>query len=220
MYVPRFDEAAAIDLLDQYPVVAIVGPRQCGKSTLAKHILSNWHKLGESLGVTGSTLRSYTEILEKTFMVRILRPYRANVKKRLVKSPKIFIRDTGILHSLLEIDSFNTLMGHPVFGQSWESYAVEQIITGLPEWQPHFYRTSDGAEVDLLLARGQQRVAVECKASASPKVGAGFFHCSKDLNADAAFIACPLETSQIYPYNEKTRVASVDSIIRDLRGKY
>lgn len=178
--------------------------------------LANRSKLGESLGVSGPTVRSYIEILEKTFMVRILLSYQPNVKKRLMKSPKVYIRDTGILHSLLEIDSTNTLMGHPIFGQSWESYAIEQLITGLPGWQPLFYRTSDGSEIDLLLIHGERMVAVECKGSISPKVGAGFFHCIDDLGIHEAYIACPLERSEMYPYNQTVRVASLDNIIKEL----
>ena len=180
--------------------------------------LVNRHKLGESLGLSGPTVKAYTEILEKTFMVRILPSYQANVKKRLVKSPKTYFRDTGLLHSILEIDSTNTLMGHPVYGQSWESYAIEQIVTGLPGWQPYFYRTSDASEIDLLLVRGRRMVAVECKASLSPKVGAGFFHSVGDLEINEAYIACPFEQSELYPYKKNIRVASLDSIISEVNG--
>ena len=179
--------------------------------------IANKAKLGESLGVSSPTVAAYLAILEKTFMVRVIHPYQANVKKRLVKSPKVYIRDTGILHSLLDIDSMNTLMGHPVVGQSWESYAVEQIAAGLPGWQPYFYRTSDGSEIDLLLVRGDRMAAVECKASSAPKVGAGFFHCVDDLKIEEVFIAAPFEKSEIYPYRGVAKAASPDRIIQELR---
>jgi uncharacterized protein len=179
--------------------------------------VTNRAKYSESLGISAPTVKSYIEILEKTFMVRILRPYQVNVKKRLIKTPKIYIRDTGILHSLLDIDSSNSLMGHPVFGQSWESYALEQIVSCLPRWQPFYYRTSDGAEIDLLLTRGQRMVAVECKASTSPTVGAGFFHCVDDLKIEETYIASPIEKSEVYPYNRNVKVASIDKIIEALK---
>ncbi len=182
--------------------------------------IANRAKIGESLGINEPTVKSYMAILEKTFMVRVLYSYQANVKKRLIKTPKTYIRDTGILHSLLDIDSTNTLMGHPVFGQSWESYAIEQIVTGLPGWQPFFYRTSDASEIDLLLIRGRRMVAVECKGSISPKVGAGFFHCVDDLKLEEVYIASPFEKSEIYPYNRIAKVASLDNIIKELRNPH
>jgi uncharacterized protein len=175
--------------------------------------LLNKAKLAGALGVSIPTVQRSIELLEKTFMLRILEPYHSNVKKRLVKTPKIYIRDTGILHPLLEIDDMNTLMGHPVFGQSWESYAVEQIVSMLPDWQPHFYRTSDGSEIDLLLIKGQKKIAIECKASTAPTVGAGFFHCLDDAGADAAWIVCPFEKTELYPYKNGAMAASLDVVI-------
>ncbi len=180
--------------------------------------VKNRAKLGESLGISGATVKSYYEILEKTFMVRILQPYHSSVKKRLIKSPKIYIRDTGILHSLLDIDSHNTLMGHPIFGQSWESYALEQIVSALPEWTPWFFRTSNGSEIDLLLTRGVEKVAVEFKASVAPKLGAGFFNCMELLNIQKSYVVCPFPESELYPYRGNVMVASLDKILEEIKN--
>ena len=96
--------------------------------------LLNSSKLGESLGVSHHTVRSYSDLLEQTFVLRVLRPYESNLKKRLIKSPKIFIRDTGLLHALLDIESHNELLGHPVYGASWEGFVMENILSLLPNW--------------------------------------------------------------------------------------
>jgi len=91
--------------------------------------LLNSSKLGESLGVSHHTVRSYSDLLEQTFVLRVLRPYESNLKKRLIKSPKIYIRDTGLLHALLDIESHNELLGHPVYGASWEGFVIENILS-------------------------------------------------------------------------------------------
>lgn len=174
-------------------------------------------EFGGSLGISAPTVNSFMEILEKTFMAILLYPFQVNIKKRLVKTPKIYIRDTGIIHSLLQIDSANSLMGHHVFGQSWESYAIEQIVSNSLGWRLFYYRTSDGTEIDLLLIRGQRKIAVECKASTSPNVSAGFFNCVDDLKIDEAFIASALEQSEVYPNNRTAKVASLDKIIEALK---
>ncbi|MFL6293197.1 MAG: ATP-binding protein, partial [Thermoanaerobaculia bacterium] len=116
----------------------------------------NSSQLGTALGVSHTTIRSYLDLLTQTFMVRILEPCAANLAKRLVKSPKVYLRDSGILHSLLQIDSLDDVLAHPVCGTSWEGLVIENVIASLPGWQPSFYRTSAGAEIDLILERGQR----------------------------------------------------------------
>lgn len=166
--------------------------------------LLNSSKLGSSLGVSHTTFRSYIDILAETFMLRILPPYIPNIKKRLVKSPKIYLRDTGILHSLLAIDSFDDLMGHPVFGASWETVAMETVIANFPDWEPFFYRTAAGVEIDLVLKRGNHKIAFEFKASAAPKVTKGFWNGLDDLNIDKAWVVAPIHES--YPIKENVMV--------------
>jgi uncharacterized protein len=143
--------------------------------TMAAHCngqLWNAVKLGDSLGVDSKTTRRYLDILEDTFMVRQLQPYFANIKKRLVKSPKVYIRDTGLLHTLLKIFSFDDLMANPALGSSWESFCIEQIISLKPSsYEVYFYRTQAGAEIDLVFTKGLKvEIAVEVKYSSVPKM--------------------------------------------------
>lgn len=174
--------------------------------------LLNLSKLGQSLGVTHPTIKRYLDILEQTYMVRSLQPYSANLKKRLVKSPKIYIRDPGVLHALLEIESMDELLGHPVVGPSWEGFCIEQILAAKPDWRPSFYRTSSGEEIDLVLERGQKKLAFEFKASMSPKVSRGFKGTLKVLRPDHTWIVAPVEDS--YPLQQSVTVSDIFSTIR------
>jgi len=189
--------------------------------TMLAHLtgqILNKSKLAESLGVTHPTIQSYIDILESTFMVRTLRPYGINVKKRLVKSPKIYIRDSGIIHTLLGIHSMNDLAGHPVYGSSWESYAVEQITTLFPDREAYFYRTSNGSEIDLILVKGPQKIAIEMKAHAAPKPGAGFYHALEDTEITEGYIVSPLrEEETIYSIGKNVQVTSIRGLWKKLR---
>ena len=157
----------------------------------------NSSKLASSMGVSSHTINSYIDILEKTFLVRILRPFSTNRKKRIIKSPKVYIRDSGILHSLLQIDSLNELFGHPVFGSSFEGFVLENIISSFPRWQFYFYRTKSGAEIDLLMIKGVHRIAIEVKASKTPKVTKGFLTAVEDIQATKKYLIAPIEESYI-----------------------
>ncbi|VAX11120.1 Mlr9349 protein [hydrothermal vent metagenome] len=172
--------------------------------------LLNSSKLGSSLGVSHTTFRSYIDLLAETYMLRILPPYIPNMKKRLVKSPKIYLRDSGILHSLLAIDTFDDLMGHPVFGASWETVAMETVIANFPEWEPFFYRTAAGVEIDLILKRGSRKMAFEFKASTAPKVTKGFWNGLNDLNIEKAWVVAPVQES--YPIKENVLVCPLSEI--------
>ncbi len=177
--------------------------------------LLNSSKLGESLGVSNHTIRSYIDILDHTFVLRVLQPYAANLKKRLVKSPKIYIRDSGLLHALLAIESHNDLLGHPVYGASWEGFVLENIISSLPQWKAGFYRTASGSELDLVLEKGQRRVAVECKASTSPEVTKQFWNALRDLDIKDAWIVAPVEKQ--YTIAEHTTVAPIRTVVDALK---
>jgi predicted AAA+ superfamily ATPase len=168
--------------------------------------LLNSSKLGASLGVSGHTVRSYIDILEHAFMIRVLLPYETNVKKRLVKSPKVYIRDTGILHALLSIETFNDLLGNPVCGSSWESFAIENILSGARNWKPFFYRTASGAEVDLVLTRANKIIAIECKLSTSPALSKGFWNAIDDISPSQTWIIAPV--SEQYTIEKGIIVAS------------
>ena len=164
--------------------------------------LWNASRIAGSLGVSAPTVRHYLDILSETFIVRQLQPFHANLKKRLVKSPKIYIRDSGLLHSLIKPGSFDDLQAHPVVGSSWEGFVIEQILAILPpSWSYFFYRTSAGAEIDLLLLDGQNRpIAVEIKYSLSPRVTIGFWNAYEDLLCIKGYVVYP--GSESYPVGE------------------
>jgi uncharacterized protein len=155
--------------------------------------LLNASKLSDSLGVSSHTVRSYLDLLEQTFMVRVLLPDTPNLKKRLIKSPKIFLRDSGILHALLAIRTHDDLLSHPMRGSSYEGFAMENILASAPDWEPSFYRTRAGAEIDLVLRRGRHTLAFEIKSSTVPKVSRGFWQALEDISPDGAYVVAPVE---------------------------
>jgi uncharacterized protein len=156
--------------------------------------LFNASQLGLSLGgASHSTAARYLDTLVDTMMVRRLEPHLANVGKRLVKSPKIYLRDSGLLHALLGIATVRDLQGHPVAGASWEGFVVEQVAAHLPaDSQLGFYRTAAGAELDLVVVRGSSRIGIEVKFSAAPKPARGFWQALKDLSTTRAFVVAPV----------------------------
>ena len=166
--------------------------------------LLNASKIGEALGLSHHTIRSYLELLSKTFVLRILPPYEANLKKRLVKSPKLYLRDSGILHTLLEIEQHNQLLGHPNYGQSWETFAIEQVLNQFTDWRHYFYRDSNGTEIDLIVEKGKQRLAFEFKASAQPSVKRATMAALELLEIDSLNIVIPSGT--VYPLKSNVMV--------------
>lgn len=175
----------------------------------------NASKIGQSMDVSHNTVRKYLDILDQTFMVRVLPPLEVNLKKRLIKSPKIYLRDSGLLHTILEIDSMTELYGHPVFGTSWEGWCIEQIITFMPDWQPFYYRTSSGEEIDLILVRGKNRLAFEIKASLTPHLSRGFADTIKALKPDHTWVLCPM-TGTGYPISSGARVLGINECLGEL----
>lgn len=176
--------------------------------------LLNRTSLGDSLGVSHHTISNYVALLEKTFMLRVLQPFHANVKKRLIKSPKIYIRDSGMVHALLSVETHNDLLGHPVYGASWEGFVMENIIGTLPGWNPFFYRSVAGAEIDLVLERGRRRLAIEIKASTSPKVSRGFWNSLADLSIETAYVVAPVDSP--YPLKKGVQVIPLSLIHKEI----
>jgi len=167
--------------------------------------LWNASRLASGFGVSAPTVQHYLEILEATYMVRRLPPLHVNLGKRLVKSPKIYLRDSGLLHALLGIRSLDELAGHPVVGPSWEGWVVEQIAQLLSsQWALSFYRTATGAEMDIVAERGERRIGFEIKLSSAPALSKGFWSAMKDLQLEQAYVIAPVETG--YPIAEKVDV--------------
>ncbi|MGB0958135.1 MAG: ATP-binding protein [Litorivicinus sp.] len=149
----------------------------------------NASQIGGSLDLSGQTARSYLDLLTDLMLVRALTPWSANVGKRLVKTPKVYVRDTGLVHALLGIRSLDELLGHPVVGASWEGFVIENLIAAAPSHaSAHFYRTHGGAEIDLLLSIDDELWAIEIKRSLSPKLSKGFFVACEDLGATHRFL--------------------------------
>ena len=152
--------------------------------------LINASRLAAGLEVSSQTVSRYTDLLVDLLLVRRLQPYHVNVGKRLVKSPKVYIRDSGLLHALLNLEDRNALLGHPVVGASWEGFVIENLINAAPPFTvPGFYRTAGGAEIDLLLELpGGERWAIEVKRSRAAKPGRGFYEACDDLKPAKRFV--------------------------------
>lgn len=155
----------------------------------------NYSKIAEAADLSIQALKKYLALLEQTYMLRLLPPHETNLKKRLIKAPKLYIRDTGLLHDLLDIVSFDQLLGHAAVGASWEGHAMENIMACMPRWRPSFVRTSNGAEVDLVLERGSERRLYEFKASKAPKPSRGFHELVGDLKPTSASVVAPVDES-------------------------
>jgi uncharacterized protein len=153
----------------------------------------NAELFGRSLGVSSPTVLKYLSFLEGGYIARRLQPWFVNAKKRLVKSPKVYIRDTGILHRLLSIPDYDSLLGHPGVGGSWEGYVVEQIYQRKPpDIELFYYRTQAGAECDLVLVKGITPLAcIEIKLNNAPTISRGFMSCIDDLQPKYKFIITP-----------------------------
>jgi predicted AAA+ superfamily ATPase len=171
----------------------------------------NLSKLAMSADLATTTLKKYITILEQTYMVRLLRPFEVNLKKRLVKSPKIFFRDTGVLHSLLDIERYDDLLAHPVSGPSWEGYCIENLVAAMPRHRPSFIRTSNGAEIDLVMERRGEVEVFEFKLSKSPRPSRGFHTLVTDLEPRSAWLVAPVD--EPYDLGENlTVIAPVDLV--------
>ena len=169
----------------------------------------NASNFAKSMGLSYPTLNRYLDLLEQAFLVARLYPFSYNIKKRLVKSPKVYIRDSGILHSLASIQNYEHLQGNVLIGHSWEGYVIEQIRQAVsPGTDLYFYRTHNGAECDLLLVKGFTPIsALEIKYTAAPKISRGFGIAIEDLRTTDNYIITP--DSDTYPKTEHITVCSL-----------
>ncbi len=181
--------------------------------------LWNASQLAASLGVSYHTVNRYVDILEQTFLIRKLPPYFANIGKRLVRSPKVYFRDTGLLHYSLGIDSPSVLDTHPARGMSWEAFIIDQMISALhrvmPGKQAYFWRTAQGVEVDLLLDLGSRLVPFEIKLHSSPSVqdAESLRRCMRDLDLKHGYLIYPGKDS--YSLGEGIKVLSAEEVLAD-----
>ena len=179
--------------------------------------LFNASEIGTSLGINYKTAQSYLDILESTFMIRRLTPWVANIKKRQVKSPKIYFCDSGLLHSFLGISIYNDLLGHPKLGASWEGFAIEQVSRTLRvDHESCFYwRTQNGAELDLLVLENGKLRGFEFKFSSKPSLTKSLHSVLEDLNPSDLTVIVP--GSENYLIHEKVRVYGLQAFCQEYR---
>jgi hypothetical protein len=197
--------------------VSLFGPRLPAETlrrlwTMLAHgqgSLLNASRLAGNLAVSAQTVTRYIDLLVDLLLVRRLTPFHANIKKRLVKAPKVYVRDTGLLHALLGIGTYNDLAGHPIIGASWEGLVIENLLSiSPPRTSATFYRTSAGAEIDLILQfPNAERWAIEIKNSLTPSLERGFYSACEDVRPDRSFVVYP--GNDRYPLNNKVEVISL-----------
>lgn len=188
--------------------------------TMLAHVQSgllNSAALARGLAVDNKTINRYLDLLVDLLLVRRLQPWHGNTGKRLTRSPKIYIRDSGIVHALLGIPSFETLLGHPVQGNSWEGFVIESLLSLAPvETQASFYRSSGGAEIDLILEfAGGETWAIEIKRSLKPNVNKGFHSACEDVKPQRKFLVYP--GNERYPMSNNIEVAGLQQLAREFQ---
>ena len=179
--------------------------------------LLNASKLASALGVESVTISRYIDLMSDLLLVRRLEPWHGNVKKRLVKSPRVYVRDSGLVHSLLRINDYEELSGHPIRGKSWEGFVIETILNALPAGvYASFYRTAAGAEIDLVIGFGlDEHWAIEIKASHTPTLEKGFHMACADIKAKQKFVIYTGEDK--FPARHNTEVLSLAHFIERLK---
>ena len=178
----------------------------------------NSAKLAGNLGVSGQTIARYIDLLTDLFLVRRLTPWHGIAGKRLVRSPKVYVRDSGILHALLNISNRENLLSHPVVGASWEGFAIDNLLSFLPIGaETYFYRTARGAEIDLIIKLPDNRIiAIEIKHSSSPKLERGFHEACLDINPTHKYVV--YDGTEKYPMHKDTFAISLPELIQEILG--
>jgi len=180
--------------------------------------LLNQARLAASLGIGASTLTRYVDLLVDLQLVRRLPPWAANVGKRLTKTPKVYVRDSGIVHALLELATWNDVLGHPVAGTSYEGFVIENLIQAAGNARrAYFYRTHDGAEIDLVFERGgTPEIAIEVKRSSAPTVERGFTLATADLAVQSRYVVYP--GSESFPLRDGVQAMGLAALAAKLRA--
>lgn len=175
----------------------------------------NYNTLANSLGISNNTVTSYIDFLENSYIIYRLQPFFYNIKKRLVKTPKIFISDTGLLHRLLQITNYEQLFSNQIIGNSWENFVINQIKIQKPDdYEMFFYRTHSGAELDLLLVKGlKPTIGIEIKFAGKPKTSKGFWSSINTLNTKQNYIIIPT-LKEDYRIDENITVCGFDIFLQ------
>lgn len=181
--------------------------------------LLNAAQFARGLGVDGKTVAAYLDLLVDLLLVRRLAPWHRNVGKRLVKSPKVYVRDSGLVHALLGLPDFETLLGHPIVGAGWEGFVIETLLAVAPDGvEANFYRTATGAEIDLVLHLPQNRLwAVEIKRGLAPKPERGFHHACTDLLPERRFVV--YSGTERFPLGDGIEAIGLAELAETLRAE-
>ncbi len=176
----------------------------------------NASQLAKSLSVSSVTVSRYLDLMVDLLLVRRLQPWTQNAGKRLVKTPKVYVRDSGITHALLNIQNYNDLLGHPVAGGSWEGFVIENILSVAPENAiPYYYRTSNGAEIDLILEfSSNEKWAIEIKRNSAPTLSKGFYMACQDINPKKKFVV--YSGQDRFPMADQITAISLCGIMEEL----
>ena len=180
--------------------------------------LLNAAKLASALGISGQTIARYLDLMVDLLLVRRLAPWAANTGKRLVRSPKVYVRDSGLLHALLGLTALDDLLSHPVAGQSWEGFVIDNLLAALPPGtSAYFYRTAAGAELDLVLELSGDRLwAIEIKRSLAPKLEHGFHYAVADLKPEKSWVVYP--GTDRFPLAKGVEVIGLVELMAQLRA--
>lgn len=176
---------------------------------------TNLSMFAKSLGVSDTTIKNYIDLLQETFMVQSLSPYISNLGKRLVRSPKIYIADSGITAALLGLRDFTQIAGHPVSGSLWEQMVLTNLQGEFEDAEFYFYRTSGGAEMDIVMKLYDTIFAIECKASLSPTLSRGNYNAIEDIKPLATFIAAPVDSG--WAVKPNIEVVSLSELIAKIK---
>lgn len=176
----------------------------------------NASHLARNLDVSGTTIGRYLDLMTDLLLVRRLKAWTANVGKRLIKAPKIYVRDSGITHALLNIPDYNSLLGHPIVGRSWEGFVIENIMSVAPSRVlPYYYGTPRGAEIDLVLEFPDgSKWAIEIKRSSAPSISKGFYSGCEDIKPDRRFVV--YSGLENFPMGEDITAISLPNLMEEL----
>ncbi|MDD4216121.1 MAG: ATP-binding protein [Bacteroidales bacterium] len=180
--------------------------------------VQNYAQLCDSLNVSFRTLKNYLDLLQQTFMLEFVPPWLSNLKKRIIKSPELYLNDTGLICAFSDIRSFNQLSGHVLLGSVWESLVLQHIKAIYPKLNVFFYRTTHGAEVDFVLEYAGKTLAVECKASLSPKLSKGNYISQVDVKSDKLLVVIP--SNDAYEKNKHTYIASLQHALSFVKAYF
>ena len=173
---------------------------------------ADYSALSKSLGVSNVTVKNYIDLLEETFMLKTVSPYISNLKKRLVKSPKIYLNDSGLTTALLGLNNYESILGHPSFGSLWEQIVLSNLHGTFPDAEFYYYRTTNGAEIDFVMKIRNRIFAIECKVSLSPSLSTGNYNAIEDISPEKTYLVSPVNEGKGWIMRNNIELISLSEI--------